>query len=64
MLHVWCRLCGHTGSIPQDEIVARFGNVLPVNLKPVLRCMGCGARGDVDVRLGWVQASPNPTPGQ
>jgi hypothetical protein len=60
MLHVECRVCGHYGSIPQDEIVARFGRVLPVDLKPALCCMGCGARGEVEVRLGWTGAGPGP----
>ena len=64
MLHVWCRLCGHTRSIPQDEIIARFGHVLPVDLKPALRCMRCGARGEVEVRLGWIGPSSDEEPGQ
>jgi hypothetical protein len=64
VLHVQCRLCGHASSIPQAELVARFGPFLPADLKPALRCMNCGVRGDVEIRLGWAGASPSQAPGQ
>ena len=40
-----------------------LGRVLPIDLKPALRCMGCGARGEVEVRLGWTGAVPGPRAG-
>ena len=53
VLYVECLVCGHVGEIPQADLVRRFGDVLPVDLKPSLRCSQCGTVAEVEVRLGW-----------
>ena len=50
MLYVECLVCRHVGEIPQAKLDP---DVLPVALKPLLRCSQCGAVGEVEVRLGW-----------
>ena len=50
VLYVECLVCRHVGEIPQADLDP---DVLPVDLKPSLRCSQCGTVGEVEVRLGW-----------
>ena len=50
VLYVECLVCRHVGQIPQADLDP---DVLPVHLKPSLRCSHCGTLGEVEVRLGW-----------
>ena len=50
VLYVECLVCRHVGEIPQANLDP---DVLPVDLKPSLRCSQCGTLGEVEVRLGW-----------
>ena len=63
IVHAQCRLCGYVGPIPREDLAVRYGDFLAADLKPALRCMNCGARGEVEVRLGWAGPPPNQKPG-
>ena len=47
-----CSKCGHQGPIPIDRLLARCGELMPVEAAlSRLKCLGCGERGQVQLRF-------------